>query len=441
MESLWETDTVVIGGGMAGILTAYYLQKQGVDVIVLEAKRVGSGQTGRTTAKITSQHGLFYNKLIKKTGRKIAHGYASANEEAIADFEKIISEEGIECNFERLPAILYTTTASGLNKLKKEENAARKLGIQAIYREGIAGGELPFPVKATLTFENQAQFHPLKFLMCLAEKLIVYEDTKVLSVNKHMVYTNKGNIKAENIVFATHYPFINFPGLYFGRQHQERSYVWGLAGQKKLSGMYYGIDGEGISLRSAGDMLLVGGGSHRTGKKGKEKRSCVEQRQGYAFLEEAVLKYYPRCSVAVAWAAQDCMPHDEVPFIGRYSCLRPYWYVATGFKKWGMTSSVIAAKLISDKICGRENPYEYVFKPWRFRFRATVKNLLIDAGESIRGLLAGLFSKKRHRCPHMGCRLTWNEEEASWDCPCHGSRFTGTGELRDNPAQSDILCK
>lgn len=433
-----KVDTVVIGAGMAGILTAYFLQKQGREVVIVEAKEIASGQTERTTAKITSQHGLIYEKLIRKVGRKRALSYARANEEAIDAFAKIIRDEQIACDFERLPAILYTQEKEGREVLKKEAAAAGELGIAAQFLEGNQVTELPFSVEGAVEFENQAQFHPLKFISHLAVGLTIYENTKVLEVKKHMVCTSMGDIEAENIVFATHYPFVNVPGFYFLRQHQERSYVLALEGQEALSGMYYGIDKNGLSLRSAGDKLLLGGGAHRTGKKMCERKLCEEQKTGYTFLHDMAQSYYPKTPVAGAWAAQDCMSHDDIPFIGRYSMFRPYWYVATGFKKWGMTSSMVAAKIISDVIIGRENPYGDVFKPGRFYFRAAIKNLLIDIGESVMGLSKGLFSKKERRCPHMGCRLEWNGEEASWDCPCHGSRFTCIGELQDNPAQIDL---
>lgn len=245
-----------------------------------------------------------------------------------------------------------------------------------------------------------------------------------------MVYTNRGTIKAANIVFATHYPFINVPGFYFLRQHQERSYVLALQVRKELEGMYYSVDKNGLSLRSAGEILLLGGAGHRTGK-----CKC----ESYAYLRKMAQLYYPEAEEIMAWSAQDCMPHDGIPFIGRYSVFRPYWYVATGFHKWGMSSSMIAARIISRNILGLEGEKEFaVFSPQRLLVRASFKNLLVDVRESIKGLSKGLLRSKRKRCPHMGCALEWNPEENSWDCPCHGSRFHHTGELEDNPAQRDL---
>lgn len=464
MKSLWKQDTmiaanrclehdtsvstVVIGAGMTGVLTAYLLQKKGIDTIVLEASRIGSGQTGNTTAKITSQHGLFYSKMKNKVGTRILKGYALANQEAIDRFGQIIKDEKIECDFERLPAVLYTKNDYNIKKLKNEANTAKRLGIQACYTEDMTEKSLnAVNAKAAVCYENQAQFHPMKFLKTLSSKLMIYENTPVISVKGKTVYTNKARVEADYIVFATHYPFINVPGLYFMREHQERGYVLALKKLPKLPAMYYSIDRDGLSLRSHGDVLLLGGGNHRTGK----KTTCKQDETGYTFLRRIKEKYYPDAEIAAAWSAQDCMPHDEIPFIGKYSVFRPYWYVATGFKKWGMTSSMIAAEIISSQIertaMDRNSSlsedkqvlqYEKVFSGRRMFFMASLPAFMADMWESISGLLKGLFGRHERRCPHMGCRLEWNDEEKSWDCPCHGSRFTNEGELLDNPAKTNL---
>lgn len=313
---------VVIGAGMAGILTAYMLKKKGEDVIVIEADRIAGGQTKNTTAKITSQHDLIYHEMIKKAGLRKAEQYAEANEAAIKTYEKIIREEGIACHFERLPSYLYTRAEKGQEKLRQEAEAASMLGIASHYIEEDEIHELPFKVSGAVCFENQAQFHPLEFITALAERLTIYENARILEVHGHVITTDKGIVTAENIIFATHYPIANIPGFYFIRQHQERSYVLALEGEevpRKLSGMYYGIDEDGLSFRSAEGKLLFGGGSHRTGNKVK---NC--EKAGYSYLREQAQLYYPNAKETAFWAAQDCMPHDKIPFIGKYSIFRPY---------------------------------------------------------------------------------------------------------------------
>lgn len=454
MESIWKKEieiadgkslegdmkvhTLIIGAGMAGILTAYLLKKRGIEAVIVEAKTIASGQTENTTAKITSQHGLFYSKLLRKAGVKRAKAYAKANEEAIRIYEQIVRKENIDCDFEKKPSYLYTVTQKGIKELDKEAEIARMLGIKASYVDGEQITELPFTVKGAVCFENQAQFHPLKFIKHLVAQLTIYENTKVLSVKEHMVYTNTGTIWAENIVFACHYPIINVPGFYFLRQHQERSYVLALETGKELSGMYYSIDEDGLSFRSVGEVLLLGGGSHRTGKCICHCSDVNKEKYGYTFLQKMADKYYKDTREVARWAAQDCMPHDEIPFIGKYSIFRPYWYVASGFKKWGMTSSMVSAMLITSHLCGKYSTYEDAFSPQRLLLRMGISNFIKDVGESIKGLSKGLFADKKRRCKHMGCKLEWNNEEDSWDCPCHGSRYDKNGELLDNPAQIDL---
>ena len=452
LEGDLYAQNVVIGAGIAGLLIAYLLQEKGQDVIVLEAKEVASGQTKNTTAKITSQHGAIYYDMIKNVGLERAKGYAQANEEAIRKYKEMITKEGISCQFEELPSFLYSLKERGMEKLKKEAKAAQSLGIHAEYLQGNQITELPFGVMGAVRFDGQAQFHPLEFLQEIAKKLTIYEHTKVLEVDDCFVITEKGVVVAENVIFATHYPFPIVPGYYFLRQHQSRSYALALEGvgaPKQLNGMYYGIDRDGLSFRTANGRLILGGSSHRTGKQKQEKfRAYINQNSNkkdniraqkgnFAYLRKRADFFYPEVEEVAYWAAQDCMPHDGIPFIGTFSIKKENWYVATGFQKWGMTTAMVSAMIISDKIIGQKNPYEKVFSPQRLLLRAGMKNFLMDVGESTLGLMKGVFVKKEQKCSHMGCALHWNAEEESWDCPCHGSRFNKEGEIIDNPAQND----
>lgn len=475
MESIWtqsaslpprpaldhnlETDVVVIGAGMAGVLTAWFLQQRGLDVVVLEANRVGSGQTQNTTAKITAQHGLTYRKLIETFGLQKAAQYAKASWKAIADYRSIVKELHISCQLEEVPAYLYTRFNP--KALADEAHAAAQLGIEAtLLRESA----LPFPVEAALCFPRQAQFHPLQFLKAVAEPLTIYERSLVNTVEEHSVSTDQATVTAQHIVFASHVPFVNFPGFYFARMHQERSYVLALSQAQKLDGIYYGIDSDGLSFRNVGDLLLLGGGGHRTGENSKGGK--------YDHLRSAAGKFWPNCFEVARWSAQDGVTLDGVPYIGTYARSRPSWYVATGFRKWGMTGSMVAARLLADQITGRHNAYADVFSPQRFS-SAAVPSLLRDSGQACKGISRQLFQVPQEtaealprgrggivtvngekagvykddigriyvvspRCPHMGCQLEWNPDEKSWDCPCHGSRFDYKGTLINNPALSNL---
>lgn len=421
LEGDIETETAVIGAGIAGLLTAYLLNKQGRKVIVLEADRIAGGQTKNTTAKITSQHGMIYSSLMKKIGKDRAKLYAMANQEAVRLYEKLIIEQEIECGFRKISSLLYSCREA--DPLKREAEVSEALGLKASFTERT---ELSFRVEGAVCFEDQAQFEPLAFVKHISQELEIYESTRALSVRGNVIETDLGNVTADHIVFATHYPFINVPGFYFLRQHQERSYVLALSGAEQYENMYYGMDAGALSFRNAGEYLLLGGGGHRTGDK---KCGGV-----YKTLAGEAAKLFPDCQIEAGWSAQDCVTHDRIPFIGRFSLYHPNWYVATGFKKWGMTTSMVAARLIADQICEVENPYEMLFRPARFLLRASAKDLLKDIGISTAGLIRGSFQKNR-RCTHMGCGCRWNPNEQSWDCPCHGSRFKADGSLIDNPAQ------
>lgn len=478
MESIWRktaeippypplpgdlsTEVAVIGGGLAGILTAHALQERGVKVIVLEASRIGSGQTGNTSAKVTAQHGLIYDKLIREFGMEKARQYADANRQAIEEYHRIIEKKGIDCEFMQVPAYLYTTAERDLPDLEREVTAAQTLGFEAVLTENTS---LPFPVAGAVRFSGQAQFHPLKFLRAIAADLAVFEQTRVTSVEGHKVLTDRGTVTADHIVFATHFPFPNLPGLYFARMHQSRSYVLALKQAGDLDGVYLEVGEDGFSLRRSGEYLLLGGGDHRTG----------DNRTGgkYELLRRQAELWYPGSREAAHWSAQDCMPQDEVPYIGQFAPSAPYWYVATGFRKWGMTSSMVSALILSTLITGSESPIAEVFSPGRFTPAASLKAFLADSGQAVKGLSRQLFQPPRAeldalpkchggivesggqkvgvykdeegriylvstRCPHLGCQLEWNPDEKSWDCPCHGSRFDYTGQLLDNPAQEHL---
>ena len=339
----------------------------------------------------------------------------------------MIRARNIDCGFVRLPACLYSKEERGRIHLEKEYRAAVSLGLPAVLTSDTS---LPFPVTEALLFENQAQFHPLKFLEAVREGIPVFEHTAVQKVEGHRLITDRGIMEAEKIIFASHYPFQNVPGFYFARMHQERSYVLALeaAGGKQvnLDGMYYGVDEDGLSFRKAGPYILMGGGGHRTGE-GCDSFS-------FEYLRGQARTLWPDLRIVSEWAAQDCMTLDAVPYIGKYSRLRPYWYVASGFQKWGMTGSMVSALILRNLVMGIESPWEQVFSPQRWTWKASAGSFLKEGYHALRGLTA--FGTPR--CPHMGCRLSWNQEEHSWDCPCHGSRFSENGSLIDNPAQTDL---
>ena len=475
MESIWSktcsfaereplqgditADVAVIGAGLCGVLIADALQRSGCQVVVLEATRIASGQTRNTTAKITSQHGLIYHKLITTLGEHKARQYAQANESAIVEYRRIIDERGIDCDFEEQKNYVYGMDKAGL---EAEAESALKLGLNASFVEETP---LPFPTAGAVCFDRQAQFHPLKFLSAIAEPLTIYEHTPAIKMEGQQIVTDRGTVTAKHIVFACHYPFVNFPGMYFARMHQERSYVLALENAKQVEGMWIGSGEHVYSLRRAGDLLLLGGGGHR----------CGENSEGgkYDELRRRAKLWFPDSREVAHWSAQDCVTVDRVPYIGHYAANHPNWYVATGFRKWGMTHSMVAAMLLRDLICGGASmPYPEVFDPGRFDTAAvagmasmsshaikalgkrffqvpTEKAAEIPAGHggivTLDGEKVGVYKDEDGtlysvdiRCNHMGCQLEWNPDELSWDCPCHGSRYDRFGNLISGPAQEGL---
>ena len=460
-----KTDVLIIGGGITGILCAYTLKQAGVDYMLVEADRICSGVSQNTTAKITSQHGLIYHKLLRRFGTEKTRMYLEANQLALDVYCKLC--QTIDCDFEHKDNFVYSMDKA--RKLEQELEALHKIGCFGSFPlqpsvsapsfvqpsqsaqpslplsvELVEHLPLPFPVAGAVKFENQAQFHPLKFLSHLATGLHIYEHTKVQELaeqmylgqevhgpitghqayRKHIAATAHGNITADKIIIATHFPILNKHGMYFLKMYQHRSYVMALENALDVNGMYVDEADKGLSFRNYGNLLLLGGGSHRTGKHGGN----------WEELSAFAGKYFPDAKEQYRWATQDCMTLDEVPYIGPYSRNTTGLYTATGFHKWGMTSAMTAAMLLRDMILEKENPYAPAFTPSRTMLRP---QLFINAFEAT----ANLLTPTGKRCPHMGCALKWNPVERTWDCPCHGSRFTKDGELIENPATDDLTSK
>lgn len=408
------TEVLVVGGGLAGLLCSWELKLAGIRCVVMEADRICCGVTRNTTAKITSQHGLIYDRLIREFGTDTARTYYEANQTALARYREL--SRRYPCDFEKEDNYIYSTTSS--KELVREAEALERIGAGA---ELVEMTDLPFPVAGAIRFRDQARFHPLKFAAGIAAELEIYEHTPAREFGKGWVKTDGGVVKAEAVIIATHFPVINKHGGYFLKLYQQRSYVLALENAGKLDGMYLDGAENGLSLRMYGDTLLLGGGGHRTGKQGR----------GWAHLEEQAREYFPDARILRRWATQDCMTLDGVPYIGRYSRGTQGLYVATGFNKWGMTSAMVAGMLLTELVQGREHPWASVFAPDRTVVRP---QLAVNALESAVNLLTPTVP----RCSHLGCALKWNRQEHSWDCPCHGSRFTEEGVLLDNPAAGNM---
>jgi len=413
LESNKKTDILIVGGGIAGILCAYKFKNAGVNCMLIEATEICGGITKNTTAKITLGHGLIYDKMIKRFGEDKARLYVEAQAKAIKEYAQLCKD--IDCDYETRNNYVYSLT--NRKKVENEIAALNRLGIKAEFSET---HELPFKVAGALGVKDQAQFHPLKFLYAISKDLPIYENTKVVEFKPNKVITNHGEISFKKVIIATHFPTLNKHGLYPLKLYQHRSYVLALKNSQNMNGMYVDESDTGLSFRNYGNLLLLGGGGHRTGKKG----GCWQELEAFAH------KHYKNAEIVVKWATQDCMTLDRLPYIGQYSKSTPDVFVATGFNKWGITNSMVSANILCDLVQGKSNSYAEVFSPSRTVLHP---QLAVNAFDSVIGLL----TPTAPRCPHLGCALKYNKAEHTWDCPCHGSRFTEKGELIDNPATDD----
>jgi glycine/D-amino acid oxidase-like deaminating enzyme/nitrite reductase/ring-hydroxylating ferredoxin subunit len=476
-----KVDVAVLGAGIAGVTTALLLKRAGLTVAVVEAGRVGGGVTGHTTAKVSSAHGLKYASLRSNFGAEGAAAYAQANEAAIARIAAWVDEDGIACDFRRKPALTYAEAEGDLGEVEREVEAAVDAGLPATF---VADAGLPWPTAGAIRFEDQAEFHPYRYLLALAAKIPgggshLFESTAAVGIERGRpttVRTKRGDLQAEHVVVATHFPLLD-RGLYFARMSAERSYCIAARADGEIpEGMYLSTESPAHSLRShpapdGGEYLLVGGESHKTGQGG----STADR---YARLADWAGEHFAVRSVAFRWSTQDAMPADGMPFVGRYLPRSERLWVATGFQKWGMTNGTAAAQILTDAILGKDNPWAAAFDPSRLKARAAGPKLVKEnlnvglhfAADRAEDALttrkaadlapgegaivrAGLGQAAVYRdadgelhavsptCTHLGCHVVFNDGERSWDCPCHGSRFGVDGEVLQGPAVEPLAPK
>ena len=471
-----KVSVCIIGGGLTGLQTAYNLSDK-LDVVILEKNRICGSTSGKTTGKITSQHGVFYDYLINSQSKEFAKMYLEANEKAIQNIKDIVEKEEIECDLEEESSYVFTKQETKLDMIKNEQKAVDKL--QKEKSDYVKEIELPTEISGAIEFKNQAQFHPLKYAYGLAKAIIkndgkIYENTKVTDIKreneKYVVYANKNKVIADYVVLATRYPIMNVPGYYFLKMYQSTSYAMVFDAKKKLfDGMYISYETPNVSFRTIRDgdreLLLAVGYDYKTGTE--------ELRDGYQRLEVIVRKMYPDAEVLYKWTAEDCISLDKIPYIGQYSSIMKNLYIATGFNKWGVTSSNVAANIITDKISQKENKYEEIFKSTRIepiknrqemgdmlkeanksillsRFKIPkeeLDNIKIGEGKIIKidNTKVGVYKSKTGEiykvkpiCTHLGCELYFNNIEKIWECPCHGSKFTYDGKSIEVPSNKDL---
>ncbi len=440
-----EVDVVVVGGGIAGLSAALELTERGARVVVLEAGHLCSGATGYTTAKITSLHGLFYADLVERRGETVARAYADANQAGLARIVEWIDRYGIDCDLSRRAAFTYTTDPATALRVEREVTTAQRLGLPASHTTVT---ELPYGVAAAIRVDHQAQFHPREYCLALADVIAarggrVHENSRVVEVRSGspcVVRTAAAELRAGAVVLATHLPILDRGG-FFAKTAPSRSYA--LAARlpspaRPPDGMYLSVDSPSRSVRSAlrDEVVVIGGEGHPVG----EESSTAER---YAALEQWARRHFDVHEVSARWSAQDYVPVDGTPFIGRQLPHSPV-FVATGFQKWGMTNATAAATIIADLIDGRRNDWLVAFDATRTWSPLTSKALYVRNVASVARHLVGARLRPGDRadhptCRHLGCRLTYNDADESWDCPCHGSRYAADdGRVIEGPATADL---
>lgn len=477
--SLGQTPTVdvaIVGGGIAGLTTALLLKQAGKTVAVIEAERIATGASGHTTAKVTTLHQLIYADLIEEIGQNKARLYAESNQAALEKIVSLIETEKIDCDFSRQNTYTFAESAEQLGAIKDEVDAAVQLGLPASF---VQQTNLPFPIAGAIKFENQAQFHVRKYLLHLAHKIAgegsyVFENTRVHTVsegNPCQVKTSKGEIQAHDVVVTTNLPILD-QGLFFAKTFPKRSYIVGarISPERAPTGMFIGVGDHYRSIRTTpyGDdlLLMIGGEGHKVGS-----RSDTES--AYQTLESYGRERFNIDTFDYRWSSQDVVSFDKLPYVGKLTPLNNHIYVATGFSLWGMTNSMVAGMVLTDTLLGRPNPWASLYDATRAtpfltktsmeenldvgrhwlgdRLKALQKSSLDEVGTGEGALLTmegkqiavyrdseGKLEIVSATCSHLGCIVNWNSAEKSWDCPCHGARFSSDGSVMCGPATHDL---
>ncbi len=464
-----DVDVAIIGGGIVGVTTARMLKDRGLTFALVEARGVGEEVTGKSTAKITSQHNIAYTVIESKFGADGARLYADANETGVRTIAELARRHGIACQLERKPAFTYTRDEAEVSRIEKEVAAARRFGLPASLTRDTG---LPFDVLAAMRWDDQAQFHPVNYVKGLAATLPgggchVFEGSRVTDWDPHRIATGGGTVRARHVVMATHLP-LGQTGLFYAENYPHMHPVMmGRADRRRVpDGMYLSVESPRHSVRGhrdeAGtDWLIFAGATFKHGH-------VDDERSNFADLEAFAAEHFG-VTADYRWTNEDYTPMDHAPFIGWSSSLRDGYLVATGFNAWGISNGTAAAILIADLIEGKDNPWLKLFDATRIKPVAGAKEFVAGTASTASHLVGGYLARKPHGfdalapgeaailkvdgknvagfrdedgalhavsavCTHMGCLVGWNETDRSWDCPCHGSRFSLDGGVIHGPA-------
>lgn len=471
-----SVDVAVVGAGIAGITAATLLKKAGKTVALIEAQDVAMGTTGHTTAKVTSLHQLIYATLIDKVGEEKARIYGESQQAAIEQVASLVAQEQIDCDFQRKSAYTFAEAEKNLKQIEEEVEAALRCGLPASF---VRETSLPFPIAGAVRFDNQAQFHPRKYLLALAKLLpgngsYVFENTRVQNVEEGepcQVITDRGPLSAKKVLVTTHVPILD-QGLFFAKSYPETSYLIAapIDDAKAPDGMFIGVGDGYRSIRTTpspeGTLLIIGGEGHKTG-------SITETEEPYLKLESYIRERFGVESVKYRWSSHDMKSMDQLPYVGKLTPASNHIYVATGFSLWGMSNGTMSGMLLTDLVLENPNPWANLYDATRVtpflsaeslknnldvgrhwvgdRLKGAKEEALSELGKGQGKLVnvdgdqiaayrddAGTLHTCSAVCTHLGCIVNWNSAEKTWDCPCHGAQFTGEGKVFHGPAVKDL---
>lgn len=477
MQGAATADVAILGAGIVGITLAELLKQAGKRVAVIDALHVGAQVTGRSTAKLTALHGLIYADLIRDHGEHVARLYAQANQGALEHVVERAERYGIECALERVPAFTHSESATNLDRIRAEVDAAQRIGLPVQY---VDEAPVPFKIAGAVRLDEQLQFHPQRYVRALAatipgEESMIFEMTRALRIDEgspNRVVTDHGTLTAPDVVIATNIPF-PIRGFYFAKAYPRAHVVMAVRiGQASApGGMFISTDSPSFSVRAFGagesSVLIATGGGFRPGR--------GDVAQHYRALREYVQHRFDVQEELCWWSNEDYDSMDRLPFVGRIA-RDSRIYVATGFSAWGLSNGTAAAQILADRILGsgKRNELAAAFSARRWSPRASARRFTLGNAHVARDFVQGRLEtfRARHaselgpdegglvryhgrlvaaykdaagalrtfspRCTHMGCLLRWNGAEQTWDCPCHGSRFRRDGRLLHGPAVRDM---
>ena len=476
------TEVAIVGAGIVGVTLALLLQARGHRVALLEARRVGQQVSGFTTAKVTSLHGRPYARLVHRFGRATARLYGESHEAALEWMVDVVARLRLDCNLRRADAYTYTESADGVAALREEAEIAAQLGLPASF---VLECPLPFPIRGAVRFEGQAQFHPLRYLAglaghCAEGGVVVAEGTRATDVDESdgecRVEYERGTVVAEHVVVATNLPFVNRGGHFaktYPRAHVAAAAPCPWDATRLATGMYLADASPTRSVRveheGANAWLIATGGGFKTGQ-----GDPVAEMDGLVgWLEER----FGATDVPFRWVNEDFHADDGLPYIGRLASDSKRVWTATGLNAWGMTRGTLAALILADQIEGKAHPYGAIYDATRIDPVHAAREFVVQNANVAKTFLKGHVEKGARRgpadlavgeaaildrdggkvaafrddegalhcvdatCTHMGCSVAWNAVSRTWDCPCHGSRFTVDGEVLYGPAVKPLAAR